>query len=224
MLSSSTQHCLHTNFERCNGMKLGIFGGTFDPVHYGHLMLVEYCRQELGLDSVRLIPAGKPPHKTPTGVTDGHTRADMLKLAVSGYPEFVVDRREIRRAGESFTVDTLQEFQTEYPDAERYFLVGADSIRDFLTWKNPEQILNLATVVAVNRPGVAAPTLSQMSEWIGESMAAKIRVVQIPGCDLSASALRQRVADGQTLRFMTPRAVEAFIDECRLYRTDKKSV
>lgn len=199
-------------------MKLGIFGGTFDPVHYGHLILVECCRQELELDSVRLIPAGQPPHKTPTGMTDGHTRADMLKLAVSGCAELIVDRREIRRTGKSYTVDTLQELKAEYPDDELYFLVGADSIRDLLTWKDPERILDLATLVGVNRPGVAVPTLKQMSEWVGESMASRIQTVQIPGCDLSASDLRDRISRGRTLRFMTPRAVEVFINECKLYR------
>lgn len=198
-------------------MKLGIFGGTFDPVHYGHLILVECCRQELGLDSVRLIPAGQPPHKTPDGMTDGHTRADMLNFAVSGCPDLVIDRREIRRSGKSYTVETLREFKAEFPDDELFFLMGADSIRDLLTWKDPEIILELATVVGVNRPGIAAPTVEQMSKWIGESMASKIRIVQIPGCDLSATDLRRRVHEGQGLRFMTPKAVEAFIAECRLY-------
>lgn len=204
-------------------MKLGIFGGTFDPVHYGHLILVESCRQELGLDSVRLIPAGQPPHKTPDGMTDGHTRADMLQLAVSGYPELVVDRREIRRVGKSFTVDTLREFKAEHPHDELYFLMGADSIRDLTTWKDPEGILDLATVVGVNRLGIAAPTVSKMAEWIGESMASRIQIVEIPGCDISATDLRRRISQGRTLRFLTPRAVEAFINECRLYQIPAKS-
>ena len=203
-------------------MKLGIFGGTFDPVHYGHLILVECCRQELGLDSVRLVPAGQPPHKTPDGMTDGHTRADMLNLAVSGCPDLVVDRREIRRTGKSYTVETLREFKAEFPDDELFFLMGADSIRDLLTWKDPEMILDLATVVGVNRPGVAAPSIKQMSDWIGVSMASKIQIVQIPGCDLSATDLRRRVSEGRGLRFMTPKAVEAFIVECRLYLAASK--
>lgn len=204
-------------------MKLGLFGGTFDPVHYGHLVLVETCRQVLGLDQVRLIPAGQPPHKTPQGITDGHTRADMLELAVSGCPELVVDRREIRRTGKSFTVDTLQEFKTSQPDDELFFLMGADSIRDLPTWKDPERIVDLATVVGVNRPGIASPTLEAMTEWLGESMAGKIRIIDMPGCDLSASDLRNRVSEGRPLRFLTPRAVEAFINECRLYQADSLS-
>ncbi|MCA9059306.1 MAG: nicotinate-nicotinamide nucleotide adenylyltransferase, partial [Planctomycetaceae bacterium] len=108
-------------------MRIGIFGGTFDPVHYGHLLLAETCRQELALDHVRFVPAGVPPHKRDLQITDGHARADMLKLAIAGIPEFIVDRREIRRQGPSFTVETLSEFSVEYSGAELFFLMGADS-------------------------------------------------------------------------------------------------
>ena len=129
-------------------MKLGIFGGTFDPIHYGHLLLAEICRQELGLDEVRFVPAGNPPHKSDE-VSDGYARADMVGLAVSGYPEFTIDRREIRRAGPSFTVLTLDEMAQENPDSELFFLMGADSLHDFPTWREPDRILELSTVVAV---------------------------------------------------------------------------
>jgi nicotinate-nucleotide adenylyltransferase len=136
-------------------MRLGIYGGTFDPVHYGHLLLAETCREQLKLDEVRFVPAATPPHKTALRITDGHARADMLRLALSGYPEFVVDRRELKRKGASFTVDTLSEFAAEFPDAELFFLAGADSLRDLLTWREPERITQLATLVACNRPGPA---------------------------------------------------------------------
>lgn len=199
-------------------MKLGIYGGTFDPVHYGHLVLVDTCLQELNLDEVRLLPAGQPPHKTPDGMTDGHTRADMLQLAVSGCPDLIVDRREIRRQGKSFTVDTLREFRSERPEDELYFLMGADSVRDLPTWKDPDEIVKLANVVGVNRPGVEQLTPQQVRDWVGDDLAGSIRLLQMPGCDLSSSDLRQRVAQDRRLRFLTPRAVEAFIQECRLYR------
>ena len=104
-------------------MKLGIFGGTFDPIHYGHLMLAEACRQELNLDQILFIPAGNPPHKAGE-ISDGHARADMVGLAISGLPEFSVDRREIRRAGPSFSVLTLEEVAQEQPDADLFFLIG----------------------------------------------------------------------------------------------------
>lgn len=197
-------------------MKIGIFGGTFDPVHYGHLLLAETCREQLELHVVRFVPAGSPPHKTGNAITDGHTRADMLKLAVSGYPEYQIDRREIRRQGPSFTVDTLTEFRSEHPDDELFFLMGADSLVEMPTWRQPERIVELATVVAVNRPGVALPTTAALEKQIGR-LADRVRVISMPGTDLSASALRQRVRDGRPLRFMTPKAVEAFIRQHDIY-------
>lgn len=203
-------------------MRMGILGGTFDPVHYGHLQLAETCRQQLQLDQVRLIPAGLPPHKTGARIADGHARADMLKLAVSGYPEFVVDRREIRRQGPSFTVDTLEEIAAEFPEAELFFLMGADSLRDVPGWRQPERIAELATLVAVNRPGLQLPDHDQLSQWVGAALADRIRLVSMPGCDISATDLRRRIAERQGLRFLTPRAVEAFIDQHGLYRELQK--
>ncbi|HIF01378.1 MAG TPA: nicotinate-nucleotide adenylyltransferase [Planctomycetes bacterium] len=198
-------------------MKLGILGGTFDPVHYGHLLLAETCRLQLSLDQVRLVPAGSPPHKTGMNITDGHARADMLQLAVSGYPEFAVDRRELRREGKSFTVTTLADFRTDFVDAELFFLLGADSLRDIPTWREPDRIFELATVVAVNRPGLPELMHSQVVEWIGEDLAKGVKIVTMPGTDISASDLRQRVRDRMGLRFLVPRAVEAFIDQHGLY-------
>ncbi len=200
-----------------NHVRLGVFGGTFDPVHYAHLLLAETCREELGLTELRFVPAGNPPHKPDAAITDGHTRADMLQLAVSGYPEFVVDRRELRRSGPSFTVDTLAEFSAEFPEAELYFILGADSLRDIPSWREPDRIAQLATIVAVNRPGLPLPTNQQVGEWVGR-LADRVQVLQIPGTDLSATDLRQRVRDGKGLRFMTPKAVEAFIQQHAVYQ------
>lgn len=202
-------------------MRIGVFGGTFDPVHYGHLIAAETCREQLQLDQVRFIPAAVPPHKPNGRISDGHARADMLMLALSGYPEFVVDRRELKRSGPSFTVDTLAEFHEEQPDAELFFLMGADSLRDLLTWKEPERIIRTATVVACNRPGIADLLPPQIIEWVGPSIATRVITVAIPGTDLSATDLRQRAAAGLNLRFRTPRAVEAFIVQHGLYLTSK---
>jgi nicotinate-nucleotide adenylyltransferase len=142
----------------------------------------------------------------------------MLSLAVSGYPEFVVDRRELKRSGPSFTVDTLRELTVEFPGQDLYFLMGADSLRDLLTWREPEEIARLATIVACNRPGVAEVTSSQIVEWVGQEIAARVLSLTMPGTDLSATELRQRIADGRTLRFLTPRAVEVFISQHGLYK------
>jgi nicotinate-nucleotide adenylyltransferase len=209
--------CRHLLFW-AEEMRIGILGGTFDPVHYGHLIVAETCRERLRLNQVRLIPASSPPHKPGAKIADGHARADMLMLAVSGYPEFVVDRRELKRSGPSFTVDTLRELKTQFPDDDLFLLMGADSLRDLLTWREPEEIARLATIVACNRPGVAEITSSQIVEWVGQEIAARVLSLTMPGTDLSATELRQRIADGRSLRFLTPRAVEVFIGQHGLYR------
>jgi len=194
-------------------MKIGIFGGSFDPIHFGHLQLAEACRQELSLDEVRFVPAGSPPHKS-NGLTDGHARADMVQLAVAGYPEFTVDRRELRRSGPSWTVLTLEELNSEAPDSELFFLMGADSLHDFPTWREPERILELSTVVAVNRPGQHLPLERELSDDLDRT---RIQLISMPGVDLSATELRNRVQEGRSIRFLTPRAVEAFLTEHKLY-------
>ncbi len=201
-------------------MRMGVFGGTFDPVHYGHLLVAESCREELQLDQVRLIPAAVSPHKLGERVTDGHARADMLKLAVSGYPEFIVDRRELKRTGPSFTVDTLTELSAEYPDAELFFLMGADSLRDLLTWRDPSLIARLATLVVCNRPSVPPIDPAQIIKWVGAEIASNVISVAIPDTDLSASDLRNRAREHRSLKFRMPRAVEAFIHQHGLY-TDR---
>lgn len=199
-------------------MRIGIFGGTFDPVHYGHLLLAETCREQLKLDEVRFVPAATPPHKLHHEVSDGNVRADMLGLAVAGYREFVVDRRELKRKGPSYTVDTLQEFVVEFPGAELYFLTGADSLRDFLSWREPERIIRLATLVACNRPGLPKLLDEQVVQWVGPEIADHVQTLQMPGTDISGSEMRDRVRDGRSLRFLTPRAVEVFVIEHGLYR------
>lgn len=199
------------------GMKTGILGGTFDPVHYGHLMVAESCREALSLDQVRFIPARISPHKPDTVPADGHARADMIQLAVAGCPEFVVDRRELRREGLSYTIETLQSLRRDLPDDELFLLLGADSLRQFLSWKDPEQIAAMSTLVVCNRPGEAELTDEQIVEWVGVEIASRVIIQKIPGVDLQASDLRQRALSGQSLRFQTPRAVEAFLTQHRIY-------
>lgn len=213
----SRQYIPRTRMKLGDIMRLGIFGGTFDPVHYGHLLLAEASREQLKLDEVRFVPAATPPHKLDHEISDGQARADMLSLAVSGYPEFVVDRRELKRRGPSYSVDTLAEFAVEFPQAKLFFLIGADSLRDFLTWREPERITKLATLVACNRPGLPELQNEQVVKWVGREIADRVLTVQMPGTDISGSELRDRVRDGRSLRFLTPRAVQVFVIEHGLY-------
>ena len=199
-------------------MRLGLYGGTFDPVHYGHLLLAEQCREQCGLDEVWFIPAHQAPHKQGTAMTPGKERAEMLEFAVAGYPQFKVSRIEIQRGGTSFTVDTLQQLRDENPARELFFLIGADSLVDLPTWREPERIASLATIVAVNRGDRPLPAADELKDKVGDTIGARVRLVTMPGIDLSASDLRQRVREGRSIRFMVPRAVEAYIAEHRLYQ------
>jgi nicotinate-nucleotide adenylyltransferase len=203
---------------RVTFMRMGILGGTFDPIHYGHLLAAEACREALALNQVRFMPAAASPHKPDQRAADGHARADMIQLAIAGCPEFVVDRRELRRPAPSWTIDTLRSLRSEFPEAELFLLLGADSLREFLTWKDPLEISQLATLAVCNRPGSPAPTPAQTAAWVGPEIATRVVPVSIPGIDLSATDLRQRSRQGQSLRFRTPRAVEAFLTEHKLYR------
>lgn len=199
-------------------MKIGILGGTFDPVHLAHLLLAETCREECGLDQVRLLPASNPPHKQGETISPAKQRIAMLEFAVAGFPEFVVDRREIKREGLSYTWQTLTEFRDEFPDDELFFLMGSDSLRDLMTWKNPETIAELATLVAVNRGPISEEQMNAYLEPLPEVIRKAIRFVQMPAVDISASEIRDRARAGRSLRFLTPRPIERYIVEQGLYR------
>jgi nicotinate-nucleotide adenylyltransferase len=198
-------------------MRIGILGGTFDPVHYGHLLIAETCRELLRLDQVRFVPALQSPLKTAEPGADGHARADMVQLAVSGCSAFIVDRRELRRSPPSWTVETLRSIRAEFPDAELVLLIGADALKDLPLWREPLEIARLAQIAACNRPGLPELSSSAILSWIGPELASRVTPVQIPGTDISSTELRQRIRSGRSIRFLTPRAVEAFLTEHRLY-------
>lgn len=134
-------------------MRLGIYGGTFDPIHYGHLLLAECCREQCQLDQVWFMPAEVPPHKQAQPLTAGRQRVEMLQLAIGGHEAFAVSRLELERGGVSFTVDTLAQLHQEDPTRELFLLLGADSLLDLPNWREPERICSLATLVVVGRPG-----------------------------------------------------------------------
>ena len=196
-------------------MRLGIYGGTFDPIHYGHLLLAERCREELQLDEVWFIPAGTPPHKQGRVTTPAKARAAMVEFAVSGFPEFKVSRIEMERTGPSYTVQTLEQLRTAAPEREVFLLMGADSIAELVTWKDPARILELSQVVAVNRAG-ESPDLSSLQSLL-EQTGRTVHTVEMPAMGVSASEIRTRVASGKSIRFLTPRPVEMYLRQHKLY-------
>lgn len=207
-------------------MRLGIFGGTFDPVHYGHLLLAESCREQLALDEVWFLPAAVPPHKQAAALSPPTARVEMLQLAASGHAAFRICTYEVDRGGVNFTVDTLAHLKAEDPTRELFFLMGADSLRDLPQWREPVRLCELATPVVVYRAGGNADSPNESLDWSGLGQViradrlAEIRRHQVtmPRIDLSASDLRQRVAAGQSIRYRTPRAVEMYIQTTGLYQ------
>jgi len=201
-------------------MRLGLFGGSFDPVHYAHLLLAECCREQCRLDRVDFLPAAVPPHKQGRQLTPAQTRIEMLQLAIAGHEQFAVGRYEVDRGGVNYTVDTLRHYHQQDPDAELFFLVGADMLHDLPHWREPEAICELAILVAARRPG--DPDLD-FTRLAGIASPERIELfgrhqVKMPQIDLSATDLRRRVAAGLSIRFRTPRAVQKYIETHGLYR------
>ena len=201
-------------------MRLGLFGGSFDPVHYGHLLLAESCREQARLDEVWFVPAAVSPFKQSQDRTSGPQRVEMLELAIAGHETFRVSRLEIDRGGVSYTVDTLAEIKRTRPSDELFFLLGADALEDLPAWREPKRICELATPLVVRRPGSAEPDFSRLSEIASPARIAEIRrcQVEMPQIGLSSRDLRRRVSEGLGIRYRTPRGVEKYIEAAALYR------
>lgn len=206
-------------------MRLGIFGGSFDPVHYGHLLLAECCREEQRLDEVWFLPAAAPPHKLGAVLAPPKARIEMLELAISGNEGFRVSAVEIDRGGVSYTVETLRTIATQQPQAELFLLMGADSLRDLPTWREPAEILSLAIPLVVRRAGSQAPDFTPLANLVSATRLATMKAsqVEMPLTELNSTDLRQRAADGRSLRYRTPRGVEKYIETQRLYRGSVES-
>lgn len=200
-------------------MRLGIFGGTFDPVHYGHLLLAECCREACGLDRVWFVPAAVAPHKQGREHSPAEHRVAMLKLAIGGHEAFEVCTLEVDRGGVNYTFETLEAIHFDRPDDELFLLLGGDSLADLPTWREPKRILELATPIVVRRPGAPPPEWSSLAGIASASRLSEFAqyVVSMPQIGISASDLRQRVASGRSIRYQTPRAVEMYVRQHGLY-------
>jgi nicotinate-nucleotide adenylyltransferase len=200
-------------------MRLGVFGGTFDPVHLGHLILAEQCREQGGLERVLFIPAARPPHKHTQPLTSFTQRVEMLQLAVAGQPAFRIEELEKDRPGPSYTVDTLEELRRRQPDAEFWLVLGADTLQDLPQWYEPARIAKLAGFLVAGRPGAriaSAPELEQTLGLLAGTL--RLQVVDMPLLEISGRDVRRRVGVGRSIRYMVPRAVEAYIADKGLYR------
>lgn len=196
-------------------MRVGIFGGTFDPIHYAHLFVAEEARQRFELEQVVFLPCGTPPHKKIYAVSPAEHRFAMTLLATASNPHFRTSRLEIERGGVSYTVDTLEQWRQLYPHQELFLLLGADSLAYITSWKQPERICQLAHLVAASRPGF---DLSRLR--LPESMCRRVYVMEMPLLDISATDIRNRVRRGVSIRYLTPDPVVQYILKHQLYRNE----
>jgi nicotinate-nucleotide adenylyltransferase len=197
-------------------LRIGLFGGTFDPPHIGHLALAEWARVRLKLDQVVFVPAGTPPHKRGRRITDAAVRLALTRLAVRGNPAFAVSAFEARRAGLSFTVDTLRHFRARRPGARFYLLMGADSLADFPTWHQPGEIARLATLVVAARPPGPGPRRAGLPP-VPAVARGRVVLLDNPIVAVSSSGLRVRARAGRSLRYLVPDAVAAYLARHGLY-------
>jgi nicotinate-nucleotide adenylyltransferase len=200
--------------------KIGVFGGSFDPIHYGHLILAEQCREQAQLDVIVFVPAHRSPLKSYEPTASPHHRLQMVNLAIAGHDAFEVDSIELDRPPRSFTIETLRELQSRTPDHEWFLIVGSDALREFAQWREPAEIMRRATPLVVARPGEVA-TLEVVRPFVSESRWREIQHgrIEAPLLEISSSDLRRRVATGRSIRYMTPRAVEVYIQTHGIYRS-----
>jgi nicotinate-nucleotide adenylyltransferase len=197
--------------------RLGILGGTFDPIHHAHLVLAQEVRHQLGLDLVLFMPAGDPPHKPGRPISPAHHRVRMLELAIAGKPYFAISGIDLDRPGPSYTVEALRLLRREWgPTPVFFFVEGADSLAEILNWYHPERLIDLAEIAVVDRPGVQVDLAGLEGRLPG--LSARLHWVRMPLLEISASDIRARVRDGRPISYLVPPAVEAYIAEHELYQ------
>ncbi|WP_298271705.1 nicotinate-nucleotide adenylyltransferase [Geobacter sp.] len=212
-------------------MKTGILGGTFNPIHHAHLRIAEEVRDRFGLDRVIFIPAAAPPHKPMAGELPFKTRCEMVRLATADNPAFAVSGIEGRRAGKSYSIDTLRELRQEHPGDEFFFIIGSDSFLDISSWREYAAIFDACNIVVVERPGAEVPDLAatlpvaiasrfcyhpaekRLAHYSGYSV---YYLAGVP-LDISSSAIRALARLGRSIRYLVPERVEQYIKEQRIY-------
>jgi nicotinate-nucleotide adenylyltransferase len=198
-------------------MRVGVLGGTFDPIHIGHLIVAEEAYVRLGLSRVVFVPAGEPPHKLERRNTDPERRWEMVRLAIADNEHLSASRVDLDRPGPAYTVDTIRLLQQEWGlQTQIFFLMGVDSLSELPTWHQPQRLLSLCQVVAVQRPRYAID-LDDLERQL-PGVARLVRVLEMPGVDISSTAIRGRIRQGLSIRYLVPASVERYINDHGLYR------
>lgn len=203
--------------------RIGIFGGTFDPIHVGHMVIAEQVREELWLERVVFVPGGIPPHKEASSVrANAEDRLAMVEAAVAGNERFSVDRVEVDAGRPMHTVDTVPILKERSPDGEWYFITGADEVANLLTWKDPDRLLEEVIMVAATRPGYDLATLGHLESRLRNFD--RIVPVECTRVDISATNIRRRMLQGKSVRYMVPEGVYEIIEDRGLYEGDGKRI
>lgn len=197
-------------------LKLGIMGGTFDPIHVGHLILAEQVYDALDLDFILFIPTGHPSFKRDKLVRPAADRLRMVELAIEGNPHFLVSDMEVVREGVTYTLDTLQELHALLPDAELFFIMGSDTLLTLDHWRASEKLASLAIFVGINRPGDSLVSDEDLGHL--RTLGFKALLLDAPALEVSSSDIRQRLESGRSVRYLVPDSVIRYADERRLYR------
>lgn len=202
--------------------RIGVMGGTFDPIHNGHLVTAEEACRQFGLDQVLFMPSGNPPHKEERKNLDAEDRYVMTVIATADNPHFKVSKMEIERPGPSYTIDTIRELHAVYgKNTQIFFITGADAILEILTWKEPEKVLQEAIFIAATRPGYDLDKLEQSLpefEKVRHASDPRVMVMEIPALAISSTDIRNRVAGGRPIRYLVPDGVCEFIEKNGFYR------
>ncbi len=199
-------------------MRLGIMGGTFDPVHRGHLAIARAAMREAGLNEVRFLPDGDPPHKSPGA--PGQDRLAMVRLAVRGKPGLTVSDMELRREGRTYTVDTLLQLKREEPGRELFYIIGSDTLFLFPTWRTAERVAGLCRMLVALRPGDGRAEVESQQQAMRERYGLHSELLAETGPDISSSQVREAARRGENLRALVPAAVARYIRRRGLYRVE----
>lgn len=200
-----------------NPKRIGLMGGTFNPIHIGHLVTAEEAFFQFDLDEIIFIPSGKPPHKTDSDIAPAEDRYLMTVIATASNAHFTVSRIEIDRTGPSYTVDTLREMKKIYgEDTQLYFITGADAIIEILTWKDPEIIAGLCEFIAATRPGYSLRRFEEL-HLVGNKRLPKVHFMEVPALAISSTDIRQRIKEGRPIRYLVPEGVDEYLYKRGLY-------
>ena len=203
--------------------KIGIMGGTFNPIHYGHLFMAEHAYEQMGLDKVLFMPSNNPPHKNNSLIISNEHRSHMVELAIEGNSHFELSTMELDRKGTTYTADTLRILKDEHPNTEYYFIIGADSFFDIHKWREPENIFKLCTLLVFERNLVDKNKMEKQYRYLSSLYPhIKLEFLSMPAILISSENIRQRIKDNLTIKYYVPDKVLAYVGEHKLYTNVEK--